>query len=448
MNTLADKTPEEKSKSAAKTVTQQNGRGTSGLQFVDNRPEAIAQRKLQELANNSPQTQQSAQLQALVNKNGLAQQPFSMQLKSGMENLSGMSLDAVKELHDSDKSAQLQSLAFAHKTPRLSAVTPNAVAQLVRMVLIESYSGQKIDIDDAEDLANLIEMIEDEYEGPNIKKEIASMPAVLAAIKVARPDLLLGADVKEDEASLRAREKADSDVEGWFVPEAKSTGEKLLFLTSVLGKARSIIPKAFNREVEVGKGNVDYINTAHACKDALVRAYAADAQKQGIAVTNNYIHPAALERMYEIIHQTAPNMEAASAPMTGVCKDFASICYGLIVQNDRSNSYNPKLAFMHGHVYVTVEIGGEPYAVDAWLGGKVIPKGAHETQVSATHGGIGPASHQDKFIGADHQTSLDQSYEKAEVARLTWYQNEARYQAIAVDVWAKGKIEHVNRGSS
>ncbi len=37
-------------------------------QFVDNRPEAIAQRKLQEVANNSPQVSQLRALQAMANK--------------------------------------------------------------------------------------------------------------------------------------------------------------------------------------------------------------------------------------------------------------------------------------------------------------------------------------------------------------------------------------------
>ena len=67
MNTHADKTQENKSQSVANTVTQKQGGGESTFQFVDNRPKAVAQRKLQERANNSPQVKQTAQLQAMAN---------------------------------------------------------------------------------------------------------------------------------------------------------------------------------------------------------------------------------------------------------------------------------------------------------------------------------------------------------------------------------------------
>ena len=47
-------------------MTQKQKAGESNFQDVDNRPEAIAQRKLQDLANNSPQARQAAQLQAMA----------------------------------------------------------------------------------------------------------------------------------------------------------------------------------------------------------------------------------------------------------------------------------------------------------------------------------------------------------------------------------------------
>lgn len=50
MNTHANKTQEYKSQSVANTVSQKSG-GKSTFQFVDNRPEAVAQKKLQESAN-------------------------------------------------------------------------------------------------------------------------------------------------------------------------------------------------------------------------------------------------------------------------------------------------------------------------------------------------------------------------------------------------------------
>lgn len=81
-----------------------------------------AQRKLQEMANRSPQVKNAFQLQAMANKQILLQKPVQKknndtglpdQLKAGIEQLSGYSMDAVKVHYNSDKPAQLQAHAFA-----------------------------------------------------------------------------------------------------------------------------------------------------------------------------------------------------------------------------------------------------------------------------------------------------------------------------------------------
>ena len=126
MNTHADKTQENKSQSVSAAGSQMQSGGESTFQFVDNRPEAIAQRKLQEMANNSPQSKQAVQLQAMAD-NYSPRQQHSIQnkenntglpdnLKTGMENLSGMSLDDVKVHRNSDQPAQLQAHAYAQGT--------------------------------------------------------------------------------------------------------------------------------------------------------------------------------------------------------------------------------------------------------------------------------------------------------------------------------------------
>lgn len=82
MNTHADKTKENKSRSVAQENPQKQGETDPTSQFAENRPEAIAQRKLQaieknslrmrqltsfqKMANNSPQTQKAAQLQVMA----------------------------------------------------------------------------------------------------------------------------------------------------------------------------------------------------------------------------------------------------------------------------------------------------------------------------------------------------------------------------------------------
>ena len=95
----------------------------SEASFVDNRKEAIAQRKLKTLADNSSLTQnitkansiaQAAnpiQKQSKPNSTGL---PDS--LKSGIENLSGYSMDDVKVHRNSSKPTQLQAHAYAQGT--------------------------------------------------------------------------------------------------------------------------------------------------------------------------------------------------------------------------------------------------------------------------------------------------------------------------------------------
>jgi hypothetical protein len=76
MNTHADKIQKNKSLSVANAVSQKQSGGESEFQFVDNRPEAIAQRKLQEMASNSPQV---LQLKAFQKTANIKKQSLSIQ---------------------------------------------------------------------------------------------------------------------------------------------------------------------------------------------------------------------------------------------------------------------------------------------------------------------------------------------------------------------------------
>ncbi len=80
----------------------------STFQFKDNRPEAITQRKLQETADNFIEKQP---IQKKANNTGLPNH-----LKSGIENLSGYSMNDVKVHYNSNKPAQLQAHAYAQGT--------------------------------------------------------------------------------------------------------------------------------------------------------------------------------------------------------------------------------------------------------------------------------------------------------------------------------------------
>lgn len=123
MNTHADKTQDNKSRTAANAVSQKQSGAEPTFQFVDNRPEEIAQRKLLEMANNSQQAKQAPQLKAMAdNYSARHQQPIQNKenktglpddFKLGMENLSGISFDDVKVHRNSDKPAQLHAHAYA-----------------------------------------------------------------------------------------------------------------------------------------------------------------------------------------------------------------------------------------------------------------------------------------------------------------------------------------------
>lgn len=122
MNTSATKTHEKESYAAANQLIPK--KGGEPLPFADHRPETIAQKKLQQLANNNAHAQQAAQHQTLP-LSYPAQQPLQKKvnntglpdhLKSGIENLSGLSMDDVKVNYNSDKPGQLSAHAYAMGT--------------------------------------------------------------------------------------------------------------------------------------------------------------------------------------------------------------------------------------------------------------------------------------------------------------------------------------------
>ena len=95
MNTHSGKMPANKSQSAASAISQKKSNSESAFQLVDNRPEAVAQIKLQEMVNSNPQVKQKTQLQAMEN-NYIAQQAIQKKehntglpdsLKAGIEKL-------------------------------------------------------------------------------------------------------------------------------------------------------------------------------------------------------------------------------------------------------------------------------------------------------------------------------------------------------------------------
>ena len=142
MSGYDNKKKENKSKSVASSVAQMQTSSEPTFEFQDTRPDGVAQMKLkemannssqvsqlqsfQEMANNSSQTKQVAQLQAMADTYSAQQYPTIQRqenntglpdtLKSGMENLSGLSMDDVKVHRNSVKPAQLNAHAYAQGT--------------------------------------------------------------------------------------------------------------------------------------------------------------------------------------------------------------------------------------------------------------------------------------------------------------------------------------------
>ena len=132
MHTHAEKSSENKSKAQRSDTRLPD---EEGVELMDLRAEAVAQRKLQHIADNSPQVLQQKALAASIhttlqrkygeeeeteiaepiavpeNKTGLP-----LQLKAGLEALSGMTMDDVRVHYGSQKPAQLKALAFAQGT--------------------------------------------------------------------------------------------------------------------------------------------------------------------------------------------------------------------------------------------------------------------------------------------------------------------------------------------
>lgn len=155
METKVDKISEgKKSQAVANSLPKLESNNEQTLQLVDNRSETDEQRKLQDIANDTPQVlqlkafqemgnssldiKQNVQLQLMAD-HSIGQQEESLagktlvdkfepiqkkenntglpdQLKTGIENLSGYSMDHVKVHYHSDKPAQLNAYAYAQGT--------------------------------------------------------------------------------------------------------------------------------------------------------------------------------------------------------------------------------------------------------------------------------------------------------------------------------------------
>jgi diketogulonate reductase-like aldo/keto reductase len=108
MYEYTEKVKEKKNKAVANSITQRQSCETQSFGFTDNRLGTIVQKKLQE-ATNTNSTFQT--IQKKDNNTGLPNN-----LKSGIENISGYSMNDVKVHYNSGKPAQMQAHAYAQGT--------------------------------------------------------------------------------------------------------------------------------------------------------------------------------------------------------------------------------------------------------------------------------------------------------------------------------------------
>lgn len=91
-----EKPKENKSRAIANYVAQKKSGGKQGIGFVDTRPEAIAQRKLQDMVNNCPQEKQTSKFQKMANDYSIQNQSLIQFVRSGKKRIIA---DAQKKLH-------------------------------------------------------------------------------------------------------------------------------------------------------------------------------------------------------------------------------------------------------------------------------------------------------------------------------------------------------------
>ena len=107
--------PKEKKSSPSVSVKNENSTVNTSLPFHDNRKESANVAQFQHLANKSSNSKKIAQLQERARpkkkQNGLPDQ-----LKSGIEQLSGIAMDDVTVHRNSSKPAQLHAHAYAQGT--------------------------------------------------------------------------------------------------------------------------------------------------------------------------------------------------------------------------------------------------------------------------------------------------------------------------------------------
>ena len=115
MYAQVEKSKENKSRAIAKSVTQKMGNERQSFEFVDNRPEAIAQKKLQEIGNNCPQAMQLKAFQNMASSSPQARHRQAVQSPAMAKNYFAQQQEPIQKSTVPEKYLQLKKETYTYR---------------------------------------------------------------------------------------------------------------------------------------------------------------------------------------------------------------------------------------------------------------------------------------------------------------------------------------------
>lgn len=200
MNTHADKVQENKSQSVSNGLTQKEGSSESAFQFADNRPELIAQRKIQEMANTSSQVSQLRAFQAMADNSPQVKQALQFDNHSGQQTI------------QKNGTGQEENASNSSKAKNAEQLKPSEIMK--QKIDAANKSDNEDDETSSPSLADrarqiMVEEEEEEWDEVNISDSAEVLPGVKeftrqtdAGIFARRDDLLIEIDNRLEQCNL------------------------------------------------------------------------------------------------------------------------------------------------------------------------------------------------------------------------------------------------------
>ncbi|WP_183576073.1 DUF4157 domain-containing protein [Mucilaginibacter sp. X5P1] len=284
MSIHGDKAQQNKSHAFANAPVQKQNSNSSTPKFIDNRPETIVQRKLQEAINNSPRVQQLKDYQASADNyiaNKTAQRKENTEgepiqgkfepvqkkanytglpdnLKSGVEQLSGYAMDDVKVHYNSSQPARLNSLAYAqgadiHIAPGQEKHLPHEAWHVVQQMqgrvrpTLQMKSG--VAVNDDKELENEADVMGNKLSSFNEKNTKLPVSTGFMLPGVGRDDTKTG--YTGSQKQIQVNNVHQAHLSGATIQLRKLTIGEMMGYKDYAGKKKSNIEAALEKD---GKG--------------------------------------------------------------------------------------------------------------------------------------------------------------------------------------------------